>query len=190
MPWLWPWREHPEEYTSALQGTDFLKYNLNQTLKKEKRKCGVNSYPTLRIQPQQQKELGYCQPEALRCGLLSFVFCMCRTSGLCNPEGWDKMDLSLPVLLREAISRVCEAVPGAKGAFRKRKVLFSQLRVYLCLLYFFSLLSPLSIFNHTQLFRFSFPWPGSCHFFFCRAVGNQETSVDLKGVTHSDSCHF
>lgn len=25
--------------------------------------------------------------------------------------------------LREAISRVCEAVPGAKGAFRKRKVL-------------------------------------------------------------------
>lgn len=31
--------------------------------------------------------------------------------------------ISLVVLLREAISRVCEAVPGAKGAFRKRKVL-------------------------------------------------------------------
>ena len=28
----------------------------------------------------------------------------------------------LPVLFREAISRVCEAVPGTKGAFRKRKV--------------------------------------------------------------------
>jgi len=27
-------------------------------------------------------------------------------------------------LFREAISRVCEAVPGAKGAFKKRKVLF------------------------------------------------------------------
>lgn len=27
-------------------------------------------------------------------------------------------------LFREAISRVCEAVPGAKGAFKKRKVFF------------------------------------------------------------------
>lgn len=27
-------------------------------------------------------------------------------------------------LFREAISRVCEAMPGAKGAFKKRKVFF------------------------------------------------------------------
>lgn len=41
--------------------------------------------------------------------------------------------VSLPVLCREAISRVCEAVPGAKGAFRKRKVLSPGPRVRVCL---------------------------------------------------------
>ncbi|XP_077876862.1 LOW QUALITY PROTEIN: SHC-transforming protein 3-like [Ictidomys tridecemlineatus] len=35
--------------------------------------------------------------------------------------------ISLPVLLREAISHVCEAVPGAKGAFKKRKPLSKML---------------------------------------------------------------
>ena len=33
VPWLWPWRAHPEEYPSVLQGTDFLKWNLNQMFK-------------------------------------------------------------------------------------------------------------------------------------------------------------
>ena len=132
--------------------------------------------------------------------IFGFVFCTCRQSGLCNPDGCDKMDLS-SCPLREAISRVCEAVPGSKGAFRKRKVPSSQLSVYLCLLHFFPLLSPRSIFNHTQLISFSFPWSASCHhfflfFFFGWAVGNQEESVGFKGVTYgdnvsdNDSCHF
>lgn len=94
---------------------------------------------TLRRQSQPQKKLGSCQPEILRralCVLLiSLVFCTCEVSGfviLMEVIKW----ISLPVLLREAISRVCEAVPGAKGAFRKRKVLSFWLCV--CLLLFFS----------------------------------------------------
>lgn len=98
----------------------------------------------------QQRELRYWQSEVLRCtagGFFVLFFCTCRQSELCNPDGCDKMNLS-SCPLREAISRVCEAVPGSKGAFRKRKVPSSQLSVYLCLLSFSPLLSPRSIFNH------------------------------------------
>lgn len=125
--------------------------------------------------------------------IFRFVFCTCRQSELCNPDGCDKMDLS-SCPLREAISRVCEAVPGSKGAFRKRKVPSSQLCVYLCLLSFSLLLSPRSIFNHVHC---SVPLSHGLalvtfFFFFCWAAGNQESSVGLKGVTYSDNdfCHF
>ena len=120
-----------------------------------------------------------------------FVFCTCRQSGLCNPDGCDKMDLS-SCPLREAISRVCEAVPGSKGAFRKRKVPSSQLYVCLCLLRFSPLLSPHSIFNHMPCSVSLSHGLAVVTFFFGWAVGNQESSVGLKRVTYSDNdfCHF
>lgn len=57
--------------------------------------------------------------------------------------------ISFPVLLREAISRVCEAVPGAKGAFKKRKVLRVCLLLYV--------LAHHSGSSATQLLLASFP---------------------------------